>query len=150
MISPKDFRHFDGNECIGAHKYEDILIGIGPSAISYYPGLRLQNISSTKKWIEKTLTGKSNFDIDHCYNIHLEDMAFWSFPFFYQGLLKEQFFKLHHKAFLEDNQLKTFNSLVDEGFITQDENSFNLSLKGEVFLGCISEDLKKSNLKGLL
>lgn len=60
VISKEVLDQIEGNECIGAGKYEDFLIGIGCQAVGYVPGARLEHIVDISQWTSAKLNSKQD------------------------------------------------------------------------------------------
>lgn len=133
-----------GNECIGASHYEDFLIGVGPQAISFMPGVRAENLVDIKAWAQAIDNGTSPFHIAKCSDVHQYDTALWVFPLRWEGLERSHFDALVQNNRLSDEQLQLWNQFVKEGLIVESNSQFRLSIRGEVFMGRLVRDLKQA------
>ena len=143
-ISQDQLEKIAGNECLGAHAYEDYLIGVGSSAISYFPGLRLENISDYNQWMSAINRGALPYNLDKSSIDDQLDMALWGFPLQFRGLSHSNFIKMKERQIITEKQLKTFNEYIEEGLIhLNNNNTYELTITGEIFMGHLVKKLKK-------
>lgn len=133
-----------GNECIGARRYEDFLIGCGAQAISSIPGARIENTVDVNKWMKEAEEMRHSFALEKCSLEPQYDMAIWVFPLMANGLLKSEFENLASSGRIDGDQIKLFHEFISEGLIVDGGNSYNLSIVGEVFMGHLVRSLKKT------
>ena len=144
-INPTTLDSIAGNECIGARRYEDFLIGCGAQAISSIPGARIENMVDIDKWISEAQVGKHAFALEKCSLAHQYDTAIWVFPLMANGLLKAELDALIESNFVDSKQIESFKSLVAEGLILDKGDTYTLSITGEVFMGHLVRSLKKED-----
>lgn len=131
-----------GNECIGTQRFEDFLIGVGPQAISFVPGARIENLVDIRAWAKAIDEGTSPFHLAKCSDQSQRDTALWVFPLRWEGLDIKYYNEMLRKGAISEGQAKTLSDFVDEGLIVQDNEKFRLSIVGEVFMGRLVRDLK--------
>jgi oxygen-independent coproporphyrinogen-3 oxidase len=132
-----------GNECIGAGRYEDFLIGCGPQAISCIPGARIENTVDIDTWMAAAERGEHSFALHKCSLEHQRDIALWTFPLMANGLIKDEFIEMKTSGALDQEQIDTFAAFVAEGLIVETPDRYLLSITGEVFMGHLVRLLKK-------
>jgi coproporphyrinogen III oxidase-like Fe-S oxidoreductase len=143
VIEPNAFSSVAGNECIGARRYEDFLIGCGAQAISSIPGARIENTVDINQWMNEAESGRHSFALEKCSLESQYDAALWVFPLMANGLLKEEFDSLIAAGRIDDEQAKSFEQFISEGLIIDNGTNYNLSIIGEVFMGHLVKTLKK-------
>ncbi|MBD1557782.1 radical SAM protein [Vibrio sp. S9_S30] len=136
-----------GNECIGTADGDDFLIAAGAQAISSLPGVRIENTVDINQWIEQTEKKKQAIFLPKCNVRKQEDTALWVFPLRHEGLLKSQYNRMLRQNAIDEEQVKTFKGLIEEGLIVDSGDRYELSILGEVFMGRIVYDLKKEEGK---
>lgn len=134
-----------GNECIGARRYDDFLIGCGAQAISSIPGARIENTVDIDKWMSEAQSGRHAFALEKCSLDKQYDTALWVFPLMAKGLLKTEFEELKSADLIDDTQVKSFEKFMTEGLIIDGGDSYFLSITGEVFMGHLVRELKKES-----
>jgi oxygen-independent coproporphyrinogen-3 oxidase len=132
-----------GNECIGARRYQDFLIGAGAQACSSLPGVRLENTVDLDAWCREVEQGRHSFDLHKCSLDHQRDMALWVFPLMADGLAASEYEGMVREGALNREQIETFATFVEEGLIMRAVDRYQLSIVGEVFMGHIVRELKK-------
>jgi oxygen-independent coproporphyrinogen-3 oxidase len=142
-IIPEALSSVAGNECIGSRRYEDFLIGCGAQAISSIPGARIENTVDINQWMNEAEAGKHSFALEKCSLEHQYDTAMWVFPLIAGGLPKDDFDLLVATGKVDNAQVKLFREFISEGLIIDDEDRYNLSIIGEVFMGHLVRSLKK-------
>lgn len=143
-ISERNLSMIRGNECLGAHQYDDYLIGVGPSAVSYFPGLRTENKCNLNEWMSDIDNNRLPYDIAKCSDEEQRDMALWGFPLNYHGLHKQTLGNLIDKGHISPEQMATFNDFIEQGLIRLNmDGVYQLTITGEVFQGHIVKGLKK-------
>jgi coproporphyrinogen III oxidase-like Fe-S oxidoreductase len=143
-ISPAVIQSIAGNECIGARRYEDFLIGCGPQAISSIPGARIENTVDIVKWMSEAEKGMHSFALEKCSLEHQYDTAIWAFPLMANGLLKSEYEALVSSRKIDSDQIKLFQDFISESLIIDNGACYNLSILGEVFMGHLVRSLKKA------
>ncbi len=133
-----------GNECIGASHFEDFLLGMGPQAISFMPGVRAENHVDIKTWAKAIESGENPFHVAKSSDVEQRDTALWVFPLRWEGLARSRFDQLVERGWLTGAQLKLWHEFVNEGLIASTEKGFRLSIRGEVFMGRLVRDLKQA------
>ncbi|MCL2897115.1 radical SAM protein [Brenneria tiliae] len=142
-IPKEQLSKLSGNEALGAHAYEDFVIGVGSSAISYFPGLRLENISDHHKWISAISNNNTPYDLEKSSIEDQYDMALWGFPLKYHGLSVEKFDKMSSKGIINQKQIQTFKQYIESGLIYLNNNNYyDLTITGEIFMGHLVRGLK--------
>ena len=134
-----------GNECIGASHYEAFLIGIGPQAVSYLPGARVENHVNIKAWTEAIEKGKSPYHLPKCTDVDQRDTALWVFPLRWEGLPQHRVDRMLENDAISPDQLSMLKALENEGLIIHNAKGYELSILGEVFMGQLVRDLKKDS-----
>ena len=134
-----------GNECIGARRYEDFLIGCGPQSISCLPGIRAENTVDITDWIESSRNKDYSFALSKCSLDHQKDMALWVFPLIADGLAYDEYETLKMSEAINQEQIANFEAFCDEGLIFGLGNRYKLSIIGEVFMGHLVRNLKKES-----
>lgn len=135
-----------GNECIGAHSYNDYLIGIGASAISHIPGLRLENIADFNEWMRAVESNNLPYDFEKCSTTEQVDMALWVFPLKFSGLPKNDYETLIKENKITEAQQRTFEKYINDGLLYLDQRDcYNLTITGEIFMGHLVKNLKKQD-----
>ncbi|HEJ8088789.1 TPA: radical SAM protein [Serratia liquefaciens] len=143
-VDHKELSKIKGNECLGAHAYNDFLIGVGASAVSYFPGLRVENKSNLEEWISDVNKGKLPYELSKCSIEEQKDMTLWGVPLNYRGLHKDAFNTLVTEGIIDTEQIAAFNDYIEQGLIRLNANGvYNLTITGEVFQGHIVKGLKK-------
>ncbi|WP_129543247.1 radical SAM protein [Serratia sp. 1D1416] len=143
-IDPDILSIIKGNECLGAHSYDDFLIGVGASAVSYFPGLRIENKSSLTEWMADIKSGILPYDLKKCSIEKQKDMALWGLPLNFRGIHKDELKKLINNGILDNNQVATFEDYIRQGLIKLNaDDVYNLTVLGEVFQGKMVKELKK-------
>jgi coproporphyrinogen III oxidase-like Fe-S oxidoreductase len=132
-----------GNECIGARRHGDFLVGVGAQAISSLPGVRVENTVDIEEWMRSAEKGEHSFALEKCSLDHQQDMALWVFPLMYNGLLVDEYEELKSICAIDQHQVSTFESYVKEGLIVRFGDRYLLSITGEVFMGHLVRSLKK-------
>lgn len=131
-----------GNECIGTRRYEDLLLGVGPQAVSSLPGVRAENRVDIEGWCRAVENGDHPFHLPKCANVHQKDIALWAFPLRWEGLPRATFEKAHREGAFSERQIETLNRYVEEGLVLETEQGYELSILGEVFMGHLVRGLK--------
>ncbi|WP_437873319.1 radical SAM protein [Sorangium sp. So ce363] len=139
-----------GNECIGARRYEDFLIGAGAQAISSIPGARAENIVDIDAWSAFAERGEHGFSLDKSSLSHQRDMALWVFPLMGNGLAVSEYEALRESGALDEAQMSNFRSFIEEGLIFRSGDRYQLTITGEVFMGHLVRNLKKEADRGVL
>ena len=132
-----------GNECIGARRYDDFLIGCGAQAISSIPGARIENTVDIDRWMSESEQGRHAFALEKCSLDQQYDTALWVFPLMAKGLLKSEFEELKSADLIDSVQVKSFEKFIAEGLVIDTGESYFLSITGEVFMGHLVRELKK-------
>ncbi len=141
-IDPQAMEKINGNEVIPGGRYETFILAAGAQAVSYLPGVRLENLGDIEEWMESIEQGEQPYDLNSCSLAHQKDFALWHFPLKYNGITKELFQELNDTGAVSKDQIDSFHQMIDEGMIFEEENQYVLSLLGEVFLGHIVRALK--------
>ncbi len=131
-----------GNECIGARRYEDFLLGAGPQAISSLPGARIENRVDIEGWCRAIEFGEQPFFLSKCSTAHQRDIALWAFPLRWEGLPQAVFDRARGDGAFSQEQLRTLEERVREGLIQHTAAGYELTILGEVFMGHLVRDLK--------
>lgn len=76
-INQETLKSIAGNECIGARRYEDFLIGCGAQAISSIPGARIENTVDINKWMSEAEEERHSFALEKCSLEPQYDIAIW-------------------------------------------------------------------------
>ena len=134
-----------GNECIGASHYEDFLIGVGPQAISFMPGVRAENFVDIKAWANAIERGVNPFHLAKSSDAKQHDIGLWVFPLRWEGLQRSRFEQLVSSGALTENQLKLWDAFREQGLVVETADGFRLSIRGEVFMGRLVRDLKQAD-----
>ena len=134
-----------GNECFGVWSYNDVLIGVGPSAVSYLRGIRLRNVRNVFSWGDHIENNIIPIDIEQSFFIPNPDLEFWNFPLSRNGINKNYINEMIMKNNISFEQIQTFNNLINDGYIYENNNTYFLTIMGEVFMGNIIEDLRKKS-----
>ena len=143
-IPPHILSKIKGNECLGAHSYDDFLIGVGASAVSYFPGLRIENKSSLVEWMEDIRSEQLPYDLKKCSIEEQKDMALWGLPLNFHGIHKDELNEMIDNNIIDNNQMATFKDYIRQGLIRLNANgTYNLTILGEVFQGKLVKGLKK-------
>ncbi|WP_301234087.1 radical SAM protein [Pandoraea cepalis] len=132
-----------GNECIGARRYEDFLLGCGAQAVSSAPGVRIENTVDIDAWMTAAEQGEHSLCLEKCSLEHQRDMALWVFPLMADGLDKGEFDAMLASGAIDQHQTQTFDAFIEEGLIIEDSARYRLSVIGEVFMGHLVRLLKK-------
>ena len=132
-----------GNECIGARRYDDFLIGCGPQAISFIPGARIENTVDIDTWMQSAEKGCHSFALQKCSLEHQRDTALWVFPLIADGLNKNEYEELKTSGVIDETQINNFETFIKEGLITETADRYFLTIVGEVFMGHLVRQLKK-------
>lgn len=132
-----------GNECIGARRHEDFLIGAGAQAISSLPGVRVENVVDIDEWMNASKKGQHAFALEKCAITEQEDMALWVFPLIHDGLKIDEYETMRAKGAIDSEQQNTFQRYLSEGLIIRDSEKYTLSIIGEVFMGHLVRGMKK-------
>ena len=143
-ISAEVISQIAGNECIGASHFEDFLLGVGPQAISFLPGARVENHVDIRAWANAIETGGNPFHLPKCSDTEQRDTALWVFPLRWEGLKQSRFDEMVARNALSPEQLELFSDFEDEGLVARTNDGFRLSILGEVFMGRLVRDLKRS------
>jgi oxygen-independent coproporphyrinogen-3 oxidase len=131
-----------GNECIGARRYEDFLLGVGAQAISSLPGARVENTVDIQAWTADVERGRQSFALSKCSLEHQHDMALWVFPLMADGLAVSEYDAMARDGVLGREQIANFEAFIEEGLIVRSGPSYELSIVGEVFMGHLVRLLK--------
>lgn len=134
-----------GNECIGASHFEDFLIGVGPQAVSFMPGARVENHVDIRTWAQAVENDGNPYHLAKSSDSQQRDTALWVFPLRWEGLQRSRFDDLIASGSLSDDQIQLWNDFLEEGLIAETGNGFRLTIRGEVFMGCLVRDLKKAD-----
>lgn len=149
-IDPKTLSLVAGNECIGARRYEDYLIGCGAQAISSIPGARIENTVDVDKWMDSAEKNIHSFALEKCSLDPQKDAALWVFPLMANGLLKNEYEDLKNSNVITNTQIESFESYIEEGLIVDNNDTYTLSITGEVFMGHLVRGLKKPEDQAVL
>jgi len=143
-ISEWNLSLVQGNEYPEAHHYDDYLIGVGPSAVSCFPGLRTENKSNLNEWMADIDNSLLPYDLTKCSDEERRDMALWAFPLNGQGLHKETLDNLIRDGHISPGQLATFNDYIEQGLIRLNMDAvYQLTITGEVLQDRLVKGLKK-------
>ncbi|QTF07181.1 radical SAM protein [Brenneria izadpanahii] len=143
-VPVQDLQKIKGNECLGAHAYNDFLIAVGASAVGYFPGLRVENKTNLDDWINDVKRGRLPYDLFKCSLDKQKDMALWGFPLNYHGLKKSVYEDLVREGIIDQTQQDAFRDFISQGLIRLGSDGvYNLTITGEVFQGHIVKGLKK-------
>lgn len=141
-MSERHLNMIAGNECIGTSHYQAFLIGAGPQAISCFPGARVENHVNIKTWAEAIDDGGNPYHLPKCSDNHQKDTALWVFPLRWEGLPQKHVDWMRANGALSDRQERLLKEFEQEGLIVRNERGYELSILGEVFMGCLVRDLK--------
>jgi len=144
-VSAEIISKIAGNECIGASHYEAFLLGAGPQAVSYLPGVRVENRVDIHGWAEAVERGRHPFHLPKCADVNQKDTALWVFPLRWESLPQSRFERMRAQGAISDNQLATLAELEREGLVVHTPKGYELSILGEVFMGHLVRDLKKED-----
>jgi coproporphyrinogen III oxidase-like Fe-S oxidoreductase len=144
-ISAETLSKVASNECIGARRYEDFLIGCGPQAISSLPGIRAENTVDITDWMNASKNKEHSFALSKCSIEHQEDMALWVFPLMANGLACDEYESIKMSGVINEKQIANFEAFCDEGLIFKLGSRYKLSITGEVFMGHLVRNLKKED-----
>jgi oxygen-independent coproporphyrinogen-3 oxidase len=145
QISAEILSKIAGNECIGARRYEDFLIGCGPQAISCLPGVRAENTVDITDWMKSSRNKDHSFALSKCSLDHQKDMALWVFPLMADGLASDEYEALKMSKAIDEEQIVNFEAFRAEGLIFKLGNRYKLSITGEVFMGHLVRNFKKES-----
>jgi oxygen-independent coproporphyrinogen-3 oxidase len=132
-----------GNECIGARRYQDFLIGAGAQACSSLPGIRFENTVDLEAWSRDVEQGRHSFSLEKSSFDHQRDMALWVFPLMSDGLAVAEYDEMVSTGAIDAGQISTFESCMQEGLIMRAADRYQLTIVGEVFMGHLVRELKK-------
>ena len=143
-ISPSLLKSLSGNEAIGKSRYESFLLGAGPGAVSHVPGVKLKQMSDNSEWIAGAAQRQQPIDMASSHLKQQKDCTLWLFPLRHEGLKKKTYDLLKSSGSLNKQQIANFNRLLEEGLVVRHSDHYSLSLLGEVFMGNLVRELKKT------
>ncbi len=142
-IDPKVLEKIQGNEAIAGGRYESFVLGIGPNAVSHFPGVRFENTGDFSKWADSVLNNVVPLDLNRTALKHLKDFAFWAFPLRHQGLSVEEYEELKTSGSISSDQIKNFEDFIAENLIELTNGAYKPTPLGEVMSGHLVSGLKK-------
>ncbi|MGW5526962.1 radical SAM protein [Streptomyces xanthochromogenes] len=132
-----------GNECLGQSHHAAFLLGVGASAISSMPGVRLEQVSSLGQWMAAAERKEHPLHLPKCATVPQADAALWVFPLRHEGLPQHRYDWMLANGALDDEQIRTLQALCGEGLVRHTNAGYELTVLGEVFMGHLVRLLKK-------